>query len=60
MHRQLEFWPTLESTQARPQVWEKLSAEQQANLIAALARLIRKAIYPEQNHEIQEKPHEQS
>jgi hypothetical protein len=44
---QLELLPTTAQVPARPQTWEYLNPEQRAALIAALARLMRKAVLPE-------------
>jgi len=56
--RQLDFWPTVHSP-LQPQIWEGLTPEEQAMVIAALARLISKAVYPIDGSEIQETNHEQ-
>jgi hypothetical protein len=47
---QLELLP---STPQSPLVWDRLSQEQRAKLIAALARLIRKAVLakPRRDHD---------
>jgi len=38
--------------------WKDLDAEVRAVMIDALARMITKAVYPQMNHEAEEKEHE--
>ena len=58
MQRQLELWPAAQSAPRPSQIWQRLAPEEQAALIAALARLIRRAAVPEKSRQIQEKSHE--
>jgi len=57
MRHQLEFWPTAEKTAYEQRQWETLSIEEQAEMIALLARLLAKAVCPQWVNE--ENSHEQ-
>ncbi len=58
MHRQLNLWPHPHKAPQTPDIWQNLDQQQQARLIAALAKLIRKAVYPENLNQTQEKKHD--
>lgn len=54
MPRQLALWPEAERPPQELTLWEKLDPNTQRMIIAILARLISKAVYPktqEDNHE---------
>ena len=56
MHRQLNLWLNPHKAPQTTDIWQNLNQQQQARLIAALARLISKAVYPENlNHTQEEK-----
>jgi hypothetical protein len=57
--RQLEFWPALQNTSQKPQIWENLNRQQRATIITSLARLISKMVHPKDLGETQEDRHEQ-
>ena len=54
MHRQLNLWLNPHKAPQAPDIWQNLDQQQQARLIAALARLISKAVYPENLNQTQE------
>jgi hypothetical protein len=58
--QQMDFWAvtTMPNRLVWPEVWERVTPEEQAMVIAALARLISKAVLQEHIKEIQEKSHE--
>lgn len=49
MQGQLKLWPTDENRPSGPPLWERLTREQQATLLTALAQLIAQTVWPE-NH----------
>lgn len=56
VHRQLALWPQEKSQQ--PDIWQVLGSNSKKALIAALARLIEKAVYPPNISQTQEVSHE--
>jgi hypothetical protein len=58
VHRQLNLWPNPHKAPQAPDIWQSLDQQQQARLIAALARLIRKAVYPQHLNQTQEQNHD--
>jgi hypothetical protein len=52
---QLDLLPSTPRVPARPRAWEYMSPEQRARLIAALARLMRKAVLPEPRRDVDER-----
>jgi hypothetical protein len=59
VHRQLDLWPHPQKAPQPPDIWQNLDQHLQARLIAALARLITKAAYPENLNQTGEKKHDQ-
>lgn len=59
MQHQLEFRPTAKKTAYEQGQWENLSIEEQAEMIALLARLLAKAVCPQWVNETQENSDEQ-
>jgi hypothetical protein len=58
VHRQLDLWPDPQKAPQALDIWQNLDQQQQARLIAALARLISKAVYPENINQTQEEKHD--
>ena len=58
MQEQLKLWPPLEDISRGPGVWETLTAEERARVMARLARVLGKTIHPEADNPIQENKHE--
>lgn len=58
MHRQLDLWPDPHKAPQALDIWQNLDQQQQARLIAALARLISKAVYPQNLNQTQEQNHD--
>jgi hypothetical protein len=56
MHQQLSLWPQEKSHQ--PDIWQNLTPNSKNYLIAALARLIAKAVLPPEKTQSQEVNHE--
>jgi hypothetical protein len=57
VHQQLSLWPQEKSQQ--PDIWQNLNPSSKNALIAALARLIAKAVCPphaDQNQEVSHEP----
>jgi uncharacterized circularly permuted ATP-grasp superfamily protein len=54
----MDFWPPELELLRSTRVWEGLTSEERARVIATLARLIIKALHPEDVNKIQEKKHE--
>ena len=52
---QLEIWPPTPQSPQSLQVWERLSPQQRAKLIATLARLMRKAVRTEPRRDTDER-----
>jgi hypothetical protein len=59
VHRQLDLWPHQQKEPQAADIWQNLDQHEQAMLIAALARLITKAVYPENLNQSGEKKHDQ-
>jgi hypothetical protein len=59
VHRQLDLWTHPPKAPQAPDIWQNLDQQEQAMLIAALARLIAKAVYPENLSQTREKKHDQ-
>ena len=59
MQQQLDFWSNPQKTHQALDIWKGLDQQEQTTVIAALARLIRKAVYPETLNNTQEKKDEQ-
>ncbi len=59
MQEQQQLWPPVEDIWREPRVWEALSPEERATVIARLVRLIIKTVCPATLDEIQENEHEQ-
>ena len=57
MPHQLEFWITEQPPPASSR-WEDLNVEQRAALITPLARMISKAVHPQQTQEPEEQGNE--
>ena len=55
---QLALWPQALQKAQEPDIWEGLEQERQTIVIATLARLISKAVCPENLPETQEQNHE--
>ena len=55
--RQLNLWPVQKPPQG-PDIWEDLDHQERSTLIAVLARLISKMVYPDNLKETQEKKYE--
>ena len=45
VYRQIDLWPDPHKTPQTPDIWQNLNQQEQTRLIAALARLINKAVY---------------
>jgi len=58
VYRQIDLWPDPHKSPQTPDIWQNLDQKEQARLIAALARLISKAVYPEILHQTQEESHD--
>ncbi|MHC4433227.1 MAG: hypothetical protein ACYTBS_15400 [Planctomycetota bacterium] len=58
MQRQLDLWLSLQKPPQWQDIWEGLDHQQRTTLIAALARLISKVVYPGDLNENQEKTDE--
>ena len=58
MKPQLDLWPVMHKPSTHAPIWETMSPEVRATLIASLARLIRKMIRPENLNKSQENSHE--
>lgn len=58
MHRQLDLWPDPYKAPQAPDIWESLDQQEQARLIAVLARLISKAVHPPNIKETREEKHD--
>ena len=58
MPHQLEFWIGEQSPSPVPSVWEEFDMEQHAVLIPLLARMINKAVHPQQTDDHEEKGNE--
>jgi hypothetical protein len=56
--QQLALWPDALQEAQEPDIWEGLEQEQQTIVIAALARLISKAVCPENLPGTEEQSHE--
>ena len=56
--QQLALWPEALQEAQEPDIWEGLEQERQTIVIATLARLISKAICPDNLPETQEQSHE--
>lgn len=56
--RQLALWPEALQEAQEPDIWEGLEQETRTSVIATLARLISKAVCPENLPETQEQSHE--
>jgi hypothetical protein len=52
---QLELLPLLPQAPEKPRLWERLSPEHRAMLIAVLARLMRKAVHGEPRRDTDER-----
>ena len=52
---QLQLWPQAPQSPQSPQVWERLSPQQRAKLIATLARLMRNAVVAEPRRDTDER-----
>jgi hypothetical protein len=59
MQHQLELWPDLQKPPQALDILEGLDQQERRTLIAALARLISKAVYPETLTNTQENNDEQ-
>jgi len=59
VHRQLDLWPHPSKAPQAPDIWQNLNRNEQVRLIAALAKLITKAVYPENLNQTGEKKHDQ-
>ena len=59
MQQQLDLWTNPQKTLQRLDIWEGLDQQERKTLIEALARLISKAVYPENPNNTQEKNDEQ-
>ena len=55
MQQQLELWPDTQKLPQALDIWEGLDQQERKALIEALARLISKAVYPENPKSTQEK-----
>jgi len=55
VYRQTVLWPGPHKTSQTPDIWQNLNPQEQKKLIAALAELISKAVYPEILNQTQEK-----
>lgn len=58
MYRQTDLWPDPHKTPQTPDIWRNLNQQEQTRLIAALAELISKAVYPEILNQTQEESHD--
>lgn len=58
MAQQLALWPEALQEAQEPDIWEGLEQERQTIVIATLARLISKALCPDNLPETQEQSHE--
>ncbi len=56
MHQQLSLWPQEKSQQ--PGIWQNLTPGSKNELIAALARMIAKAVHPPEKIQPREVNHE--
>ena len=59
MQQQLDLWTNPQKTLQRLDIWEGLDQQERKTVIEALARLISKAVYPENPNNTQEKNDEQ-
>jgi hypothetical protein len=59
MQRQLTWWATSQPPAATAPIWEELGQLEQMRVIAALARLISKAMKPWNSNRCKEDDHEQ-
>ena len=59
MQQQLDLWINPQKTLQALDIWEGLDQQERRTVIAALARLISKAVYPENPNNTQEKKDEQ-
>jgi hypothetical protein len=56
--QQLALWPDALQEAQKPDIWEGLEQETRTSVIATLARLISKAVCPENLPETEEQSHE--
>jgi len=59
VQQQLDLWPDPQKTPQALDIWEGLDEQERRTVIEALARLISKAVYPENLNNTQEKKDEQ-
>ena len=59
MQQQLELWSDPQKPPQTLDIWEGLDQQERKTLIEALARLISKAVYPENPRSTQEKNNDQ-
>jgi len=59
VHQQLELWPLRPHRVPTSPVWARLDDEERSTLVAALARVMIKAAYPNQRAESGEDDHDQ-
>jgi hypothetical protein len=59
VQQQLDLWTNPQKTLQRLDIWEGLDQQERRTVIEALARLISKAVYPENPNNTQEKKDEQ-
>jgi len=59
VQQQLDLWTNPQKTLQRLDIWEGLEQQERKTVIEALARLISKAVYPENPNNTQEEKNEQ-
>ena len=59
MQHQMDFWPAARNALYEQPIWDSLSTEEQAEIIAQLARMIAQTVCPPSVEQTQEGNHEQ-